>query len=64
MVDDIKARSANGWRDALDGVIAVYEGEDGAQHEPAPIKTTDTSELVAALRSATEALLYGQPQPE
>jgi len=64
VVDDVKAHSANGWRDALDGVIAVYEGEDGAQPEPAPIKTTDTTELVAALRSATEALLHGQPQPE
>jgi len=62
VMDDVKAHSANGWRDALDGVIAVYEGED-AQPEPAakaaPIP--DTTELVAALRSATEALLHGQP---
>lgn len=86
VMDDVKAHSANGWRDALDGVIAayeffsepdtansaknamggviaVYEGED-AQPEPAakaaPIP--DTTELVAALRSATEALLHGQPE--
>jgi phage portal protein BeeE len=66
VVDDIKAHGSNGWRDALDGVIAVYAGE-----EPEPIiepaaKTApvpDTTELVAALRSATEALLNGQPQP-
>lgn len=86
VMDDVKAHSANGWRDALDGVIAayeffsepdtansakntmggviaVYEGED-VQPEPA-VKATpapDTTELVAALRSATEALLHGQPE--
>lgn len=61
VVDDVKAHAVNGWRDALDGVIAVYEGE-----EPQPVKAVpaDTTELVAALRSATEALLHGQPQPE
>jgi hypothetical protein len=62
VMEDVKAHSANGWRDAIDGVIAVYEGEDVQPTvQPAPI--LDTTELVTALRSATEALLYGQ-QPE
>ncbi len=65
VVDDIKAHGANGWRDALDGVIAVYEGEE-PEPEPAAktLPSTDTTELVAALRSATEALLHGHKQPE
>ena len=63
LVDDIKAHGSNGWRDALDGVIAVYAGEEPAI-ERTPSIAADTTELVAALRSATEALLHGQPQPE
>lgn len=63
VVDDVKAHGSNGWRDALDGVIAVYAGEEPAI-ERTPSIATDTTELVAALRSATEALLHGQPQPE
>jgi len=65
LVDDIKAHGSNGWRDALDGVIAVYSGEEPEPViERTPSPAADTTELVAALRSATEALLHGQPQPE
>jgi hypothetical protein len=85
VMDDVKAHSANGWRDAIDGVIAAYEFfnepdtatiaksamggvtavYEGEELQPAA-KTApilDTTELVSALRSATEALLHGQ-QPE
>ena len=63
VADDIKTHAVNGWRDALDGVIAVYEGEDGAQPEPAPAKSIDVAPLVDALTRATEALLNGHAQP-
>jgi len=55
---DVIGHGANGWRDALDNVIAVYDGE-----EPEPVKTLpDVSALVGALQQAAEALLHGQPQ--
>lgn len=63
IMDDIRAHGENGWRDALDGVIAVYSGEP-VEPEPEPVKAVDTSELVAALRAATEALKHGQPVTE
>lgn len=58
---EVIAHGANGWRDALDGVIAVYSGEEPAA-KAAPVQ--DVAALVDALRSATEALLgNGQAQP-
>lgn len=63
VIDDVKAHGSNGWRDALDGVIAVYAGEEPEPPQRTPSNAADTTELVAALRSATEALLHGQPQP-
>ena len=60
VMDDIKAHGENGWRDALDGVIVAYTGE-----EPEPgevVDAPDVSELVDALKAATEALLR-EPVP-
>ena len=58
LMADVIGHGANGWRDALDNVIAVYDGE-----EPEPVKTLpDVSALVGALQQAAEALLHGQPQ--
>ena len=57
VMDEIKAHGDNGWRDALDDVIVSYTGE-----EPLPLPVADTSELVAALKAATEALLR-EPAP-
>ena len=63
IMDDVRAHGENGWRDALDGVIAVYSGEP-VEQEPEPVKAIDTTEIVAALRAATEALKHGQPVTE
>lgn len=54
VMDEIKAHGTNGWRDALDNVIVAYTGETP---EPVPVPVADTTELVAALKAATEALL-------
>lgn len=58
VMDDVRAHGDNGWRDALDGVIAVYGG-DAADETPvkAAPEAPDMTELVDALKAATEALL-------
>jgi len=58
-MEDVKAHGDNGWRDALDDVIVSYTGEEP---EPVPVPVADTTELVAALKAATEALLR-EPAP-
>ena len=58
-MEEVKAHGDNGWRDALDGVIVDYTGE-----EPEPLPVADTSEIVAALREATKAALNGHAPAE
>ena len=59
IMEEVKAHGDNGWRDALDGVIVDYTGE-----EPEPLPVADTSEIVAALREATKAALNGHAPAE
>ena len=64
VMDEIKAHGTNGWRDALDDVIVSYTGDEDDRREPVPVAVPDTTELVAALRSATEAVLNGHARAE